>query len=195
MLRHWIDDAYESCDRWMGCIVCPTLGAGGENDMVNLLEHGETVSFYKLKNGDGEARYSRKTSVGVRLPTELSACPERWSDVSAEIARWAWNGGSIIVSARCKSKEKGNKVDKVMMCTRWRSYQCNSTPQASTPSTYSLPILHNTSRFYAWGLQPFPPFLPPHPPAPLTFIVLACRLPLSHSPTPNSLTYVGLNLV
>jgi hypothetical protein len=43
-----LDDAYEFCDRWMGCIMCPTLGAGDENDMVNLLENGERVRFYKL---------------------------------------------------------------------------------------------------------------------------------------------------
>ncbi len=35
-----LDDSLESCgtSRWMGCIVCPNLGAGGENEMVNLLE-------------------------------------------------------------------------------------------------------------------------------------------------------------
>ena len=101
-----LDDAYESCDSWMGCIVCPLSGADGGKNMVDLLENGKRVPFYKLKSGDGEARYSRKTSVGVRLPTEFSACPERWQDLSAEIALWAWNGGSIIVSQRCKCKEK-----------------------------------------------------------------------------------------
>ena len=159
-----LDEAYESCDRWMGCIMCPTLGAGGENDMVNLLEKGERVHFYKLKNGDGEERYSRQKSVGVRLPTEFSACPERWSDVSAEIARWAWNGGSIIGSHRCKSKEKGNIVDKVMMCNRWRPYESNSSQQASTPPPLiTTSFAYNTSRIYASGL---PPLLPPSVPNP-----------------------------
>jgi hypothetical protein len=45
---------------WMGCIFCPNSGAGGEEDRLSLLEKGERVRFYKLKNGDGEeARYSR----------------------------------------------------------------------------------------------------------------------------------------
>ncbi len=92
-----LNDAYESCDSWMGCIVCPLSGADGEKNMVDLQQQkGKRVPFYKLKNGDGEARYSRQTSMGVRLPTEFSACPERWQYVSAEIALWAWNGGSII---------------------------------------------------------------------------------------------------
>ena len=67
-----LDSAYESCDRWMGCIVCPFLGADGKNNMVDLLQKGKRVSFYKLKSGDGEARYSRQTTMGVRLPKSLA---------------------------------------------------------------------------------------------------------------------------
>ena len=131
--------AYESCDSWMGCIVCPFLGADGKNNMVDLLQKGKRVSFYKLKSGDGEARYSRQTTMGVRLPTEFSACPERWQDVSAEIALWAWNSGSIIGNQRCKSKEKGNMVDKVMMCNRCRPYKSKSPHKASPPPQRPFP--------------------------------------------------------
>jgi hypothetical protein len=47
-----LDSAFESCDRWMCCIVCPHSGAGGEENRVNLLEKGERVRYYNLKNGD-----------------------------------------------------------------------------------------------------------------------------------------------
>jgi hypothetical protein len=80
-----LNDANESCDSWMGCIVCPLSGADGGKNMVDLLENGKRVPFYKLKSGDGEARYSRQTSMGVRLPTQFSACSERWQDVCHEI--------------------------------------------------------------------------------------------------------------
>ncbi len=79
-------DALESTATWMGCFLCPYLGAGCEEDKVNLLEKGEMVVFHKRKNGDGQApSYSRKSSEGIRLPTQFSACPERWPDVSAKI--------------------------------------------------------------------------------------------------------------
>ena len=143
-----LNDANESCDSWMGCIVCPLSGADGGKNMVDLLENGKRVPFYKLKSGDGEARYSRQTSMGVCLPTQFSACPERWQDVCHEIALWAWNGGSIIGSQRCKSKEKGNMVDKVMMCKRWRPYKSKSPHEA--------PHLH-------------PPTPPPAPPRYLSY--------------------------
>ncbi len=50
-----LNDAYESCDSWMGCIVCPLSGADGEKQMVDLLQHAKRVPFYKLKSGDGKA--------------------------------------------------------------------------------------------------------------------------------------------
>jgi hypothetical protein len=128
-----LDAAYESFDSWMGCIVCPLLGADGNKNMVDLLQKVKRVPFYKLKSGDGEAHYSRQTTMGARLPTKFSACPEPWPDVSAEISLWAWNGGSIIGSQICKCKEKGNMVDKVMMCNRWRAYKSTSPQEVRSP--------------------------------------------------------------
>ena len=129
-----LDSACESCDRWMGCIVCPHSGAGGEEDRVNLLAKGERVRFYNLKNGDGEeASYSRQTIEGIRFPSDFSACPERWPDVAAEIALCAWKGGSIIAVGNCKSKYRGNMLDKVMMCHKCRPYKSESAQQASPP--------------------------------------------------------------
>ena len=125
------DDAFESTATWMGCILCPYLGAGCEEDTVNLLEKGKMVVFHKRKNGDGQApSYSRKSSHGIRLPTQFSACPEHWQDVSAEVALWAWNGRSIVGSRKSKSKEKGNILDKVMQCNRCRPYKSKSPQQA-----------------------------------------------------------------
>ncbi len=43
-----LDDAYESCDSWMGQIVCPYSRADGEKNMVDLLQKGRRFSFYKL---------------------------------------------------------------------------------------------------------------------------------------------------
>ena len=129
----------------MGCIVCPLSGADGVEQMVDLLQNGKRVPFYKLKSGDGKARYSRQTFMGVRLPTEFSACPERWEDVSHEIALWAWNGGSIIGSGKCKSKEKGNMVDKVLMCNRWRPYKSKSpheAPHLHLPTPHPAPPIY-----------------------------------------------------
>ncbi len=47
-----LDEALKlkSCDRWMGCLLCPDPGPGGEEDieiMVNLLEMGKRVFFHK----------------------------------------------------------------------------------------------------------------------------------------------------
>jgi hypothetical protein len=60
----------------------------GVEEKVNLLEKGEQVLFYKRKNGE-EARYSRQATEGICLPANICAGPERWREVSAQIALWA----------------------------------------------------------------------------------------------------------
>jgi hypothetical protein len=151
----------------MGCIVCPLSGSGGEEDRDNLLETGERVRFYNLKNGDGEeARYSRQTIEGIRFPTDLSACPERWPDVAAEIALCAWKGGSIIAVGTCKSKYRGNMVDKVMMCHKCRPYKSESAQQAlpAPPPSPTTSSRISPSPLSTGVLASFEIFLSPHHP-------------------------------
>jgi hypothetical protein len=62
------------------CIGCPSSGAGDESYMVNLHEEGKRFPFNILKRGDGEARYSRQTSVGGRFVSKQCAAPEDRSE-------------------------------------------------------------------------------------------------------------------
>ncbi len=96
-----LDGTVQAWDRWMRCILCPD--PAGIEEKANLLEKGEKVLVYKRKKGE-EVRYSRQATQGICLPTDISPCPERWREVSAQIALWAWDGRSIIVSKsrRCQ---------------------------------------------------------------------------------------------
>jgi hypothetical protein len=103
-----LDDTVQDWDRSMGCIICPY--PAGIEEKVNLLEKGKAVLFYKRKNGE-EARYSRQATEGICLPTKICAVPQCWREVSAQIALWAWDGGSIIGSQSDKSNLRGNLLD------------------------------------------------------------------------------------
>jgi hypothetical protein len=128
-----LDGAVQAWDRWMGCILCPD--PAGIEEKVNLLEKGEKVLFYKRKKGE-EVRYSRQATQGICLPTDISPCPERWREVSAQIALWAWDGRSIIGSQSDISNQRTSLLDKVMMCSKCRRYQARSPQQAlSSPHT------------------------------------------------------------
>jgi hypothetical protein len=122
-----LDATVLAWDRWMGCILCPY--PAGSEEKVNLLEKGEVVLFYKRKKGE-EARYSRQATEGICLPTDINACPERWREVSAQIALWAWDGRSIIGSQSDQSNQKGTLLDKIMMCSKCRRYEPGSSEQA-----------------------------------------------------------------
>ncbi len=84
-----LDGAVQAWDRWMGCILCPD--PAGIEEKVNLIEKREKVLFYKRKNGE-EVGYSRQATEGICLPTDISVCSERWREVYAQIALWAWDG-------------------------------------------------------------------------------------------------------
>ncbi len=32
-----LDEAFKSCDRWMGCLLCPDPGPGGEEDIESMV--------------------------------------------------------------------------------------------------------------------------------------------------------------
>jgi hypothetical protein len=139
MSRHWIPPVSLVIGGWAAWFV-PIQG-------LAVRRTGST----SLRRGKGfgeEASYSRQTIEGIRFPSDFSACPERWPDVAAEIALWAWKGGSIIGVGECRSKYRGNMLDKVMMCHKCRPYKSESAQQASSPlhrHSY-LPFPNNNRR-------------------------------------------------
>ena len=117
-----IDVAVHDCNRWLGCLLCPSLENDcGEEASFNLLT-SKKVRFWKLKKTEeNNILLSRKTMEGISIPTSIPAVPTEWNHVKKQLRLMAFNGGCQIGSYSDKSQD--GYLKKVLQCTRCLPYK------------------------------------------------------------------------